>query len=302
MVRRLVFWLLVLLVLAALGLFGLDRLPTGVRDFELDLEGVRALAAAPDSLLPTEVRHLVVARAEMPEPLVAARGNPLERYRFAFGTFQIVTPAGTILVDIPQDSVEHGKQPGGQPFDGAAYRRLGEAIEAAWRIVVTHEHLDHMDLDDFASVEGLERKTLLTRAQLESEVPFGVSWSEEFRDRFSPLEYTGMHRLAPGVVLIESPGHTPGSQLVYVRLRYGAEFLIAGDVGWHSDNVLAGRGRPLAVSLFALREDWRAVIGQQRALHRLVEDNPGLRLLLPHDADRLERYVESGLLGEGLQP
>lgn len=300
--RRLVVGVLALLVLGVLALFGLDRLPFGVRDFELDLEEVRALAAAPDSLLPTELRHLVVARAEPPETVVAARGNPFERYRFAFATFQIVTPAGTILVDIPQDSAEHEEMQAGHPFDGAAYARLGEAVEAAWRIVVTHEHLDHMGLDDFASVEGLEGKTLLTRAQLESEVPFGVSWPDELRDRFSPLVYSGMHRLAPGVVLIESAGHTPGSQLVYVRLRHGPEFLVVGDVAWHSDNVLSGRGRPLAVSLFVLREDWGAVIGQLRELRRLRERHPGVRLLAVHDADRLERYVDTGLLREGLRP
>jgi glyoxylase-like metal-dependent hydrolase (beta-lactamase superfamily II) len=43
-----------------------------------------------------------------------------------------------------------------------------------------------------------------------------VQWPEGSRESFKPLDYTGYSAVAPGVVLIKAPGHTPGSQIIYV--------------------------------------------------------------------------------------
>jgi glyoxylase-like metal-dependent hydrolase (beta-lactamase superfamily II) len=39
---------------------------------------------------------------------------------------------------------------------------------------------------------------------------------------------TGVIQFAPGVVLIKAAGHTPGSQMVHVRLASGKEVMLVG--------------------------------------------------------------------------
>jgi len=45
------------------------------------------------------------------------------------------------------------------------------------------------------------------------------------------------------MALIKAPGHTPGSQMVYVALQSGKEVLLSGDVAWHMDGVRMNTGK-----------------------------------------------------------
>jgi glyoxylase-like metal-dependent hydrolase (beta-lactamase superfamily II) len=47
------------------------------------------------------------------------------------------------------------------------------------------------------------------------------------------VDYDPVLPIAPGVVLVKTPGHTPGSHVVYVRLKCGQEILLAGDGAWN---------------------------------------------------------------------
>lgn len=118
---------------------------------------------------------------------------------------------------------------------------------------------------------------------------------------YTPLIYEKHHVLAPGVVLIKSPGHTPGSQMVFVQLKNGAEYLFLGDVAWKMANVDLVRERPRAVTQFFLQEDRTAVALQLAAIKALKDANPSVHVVPGHDRSVLDAALTEGWLVKGFQ-
>src|SRR6185436_13319202 len=102
-----------------------------------------------------------------------------------------------------------------------------------------------------------------------------------------PLRYDDLLAIAPGVVLIKAPGHTPGSQMVFVQLADGRELLFLGDVSWRLQNIADVRERPLFMTL-VIGEDRDAVIGEFQALHQLMEAEPSIKLVPGHDGPAIQ--------------
>jgi glyoxylase-like metal-dependent hydrolase (beta-lactamase superfamily II) len=107
--------------------------------------------------------------------------------------------------------------------------------------------------------------------------------------------------MAPGVVLIKSPGHSPGSQMVYVKKVDGTEVLFVGDVAWQFRNIELVRERPRLVTRFFLKEDRRAVFGELQELARLHEAEPKLSIVPGHDGATIETLVANGVLEKGFE-
>ena len=112
-------------------------------------------------------------------------------------------------------------------------------------------------------------------------------------DRLAPV--------APGVVAIATPGHTPGHLLFYVRTADGREILYVGDLAWSFRNLEVARSRPRAIAEYFLHEDAPAVADQLRALITFAELNPEVTILVSHDAEHLERQIDLGVVEEGLR-
>jgi glyoxylase-like metal-dependent hydrolase (beta-lactamase superfamily II) len=108
------------------------------------------------------------------------------------------------------------------------------------------------------------------------------------------IDYSGMVAVAPGVVLIKAPGHTAGSQMVFVTRADGTEFLFLGDVAWQMDNVLQRRERARLVTTL-MKEDRGNVLQQLEAIHAMHEKNPEVNLVPGHDPG-----IVSGLIAKGV--
>ena len=85
-----------------------------------------------------------------------------------------------------------------------------------------------------------------------------------------------LYPVAPGVVLIKAPGHSPDQQMVYARLQSGREILHSVDSAWIYDNIL--QLKPKAAPW--VKEDVPAIMAQLRwlkrlARHRAEPDHPG---------------------------
>jgi glyoxylase-like metal-dependent hydrolase (beta-lactamase superfamily II) len=100
-------------------------------------------------------------------------------------------------------------------------------------------------------------------------------------------------RLRPGVVLIKAPGHTPGSQVIYVKLASGREVILAGDVAWHHLGIETETQKPDSI-----REDRIAIAGELKWLH--AAEKAGASVVVSHDGDQLTMLTKSGVLHEGL--
>jgi glyoxylase-like metal-dependent hydrolase (beta-lactamase superfamily II) len=105
-----------------------------------------------------------------------------------------------------------------------------------------------------------------------------------------------MLAIAPGVVLIRAPGHTPGSQMVYVKREDGRELLFIGDIGWSLRNVETGKGRPRLLSQFMLNEDRDAVFAELAILKALHEAEPNLLIVPGHDVATVDALIAQGAM------
>ncbi len=243
--------------------------------FELDLEVVRGLANAGPGRLPQRVNVAFVAESHKLAAGVFG-GLRFDTAIFVWTSFQIAYADRFLVVDAPPD-------------DPA----VQDALRHADRILVTHEHPDHIGgIAHSSHLVEFSDRLLLTKEQ-------SVGFPAETLALLAPLVYDRYYRVAPGVVLVRAAGHTPGSQLIYVQLRGGLELVLAGDVAWHRSQFELPRGRP-RISSWLMDEDAEAVGHQLRRLHELSGE-PTIRVVVSHDRDQLESYVAEGVLGMGFE-
>jgi glyoxylase-like metal-dependent hydrolase (beta-lactamase superfamily II) len=102
-------------------------------------------------------------------------------------------------------------------------------------------------------------------------------------------------------VLIKAPGHTPGSQLVYVKLADGREVLFLGDVAWRIESVEHVAPRSRYVSDFYLKEDREAVILELAEFKRLHDTEAGLIMIAGHDGEQMADLIKAGVVTMGFK-
>jgi glyoxylase-like metal-dependent hydrolase (beta-lactamase superfamily II) len=108
------------------------------------------------------------------------------------------------------------------------------------------------------------------------------------------VDYPELYPVAPGVVLIKAPGHSPDQQMVYARLQSGREILHSVDSAWIYDNIL--QQKPKAAPW--VKEDVPAIMAQLAWLKMLHDTEPNLTILVTHDDARFDALAKSGTIGE----
>jgi len=286
--------LLVMLAGAYWWLFVEGHIPGGV-EYALDIGEVRRLAAAARGEKPVEIEVEAVGLFKPPAMFVVA-GDGRQPSDVPVFSYRIVYPQTSIIIDT---ALNEGLAGGNlNSFDAAAFARVQAAMAQSSLIVLTHEHADHIGgLTSHPNLAAVLALTKLTREQIEnSAAMLPAKFPEHALDGYVPLEYRKYMSLAPGVVLIKSPGHTPGSQMVYVQTVNGTEFLFIGDVAWHFRNIELQRERARFATQFVIQEDRAAVFGQLSALHKLHEAEPRINIVPGHDGVVVKRLIDAGLM------
>jgi len=219
--------------------------------------------------------------------------------------FEVLYPDGSVMLDSGMDEEVHRYYGFGR--DEPYWQDVNDDVQAALRraqlIVITHEHGDHIAgviRSDYR--DELAPKTILTKNQVRTltfaaQIPQIRMTPEQARD-YIVVDYDLIMPVAPGIVLIKSPGHTPGHQMVYIRLSGGEEFLFIGDIGWSLDNITELKTRPAATAA-RIKEDPQALMHQMTWIKQVMSDDE-IIVVPSHDDRLLKKYVEDGLLGESL--
>jgi len=241
---------------------------------------------------------------DVPQSLFLDGGSD-EPFHATNSVFQIRFADGWIMVDagIDQSTI---RARGGIwtetkiPQDG--YELAQKALVDARSIVVTHEHDDHVaGVIRTPSRDIIAPKTLLTREQVRTltEAPNNpvVRLDATWRDKYCVIDYDLLYPLAPGVVLIKAPGHTPGSQMIYVHLASGKEILLIGDITYVMAGIELQRLKSESMSK-GLGEDRTAV---QTEMGWLRKVKGKLNLVNSHDDDSIKAQIRQGVLEEGLE-
>jgi glyoxylase-like metal-dependent hydrolase (beta-lactamase superfamily II) len=272
--------------------------------YSIDMTAVHRLADAGVGDLPMSIRVETIGNLLAPETFVIAGGG-WRNLDMPVSAYEIVYQDHAVILDTAFNA-DVAKQMGANVFDDAAYARLCAALTAAQLIVVTHEHPDHVGgLLAQPNLKDLLGKARLTQAQVaelkkairEAQMS-KISVSASVFDGYQGIDDEPYHTIAPGVVLIKAPGHTPGSQMVYVKRADGREILFLGDVAWQMRNIEEVRERARLVT-WLTREDREAVMGEFVELHRLQAAEPSLNMMPGHDSAVLTRFLKAGLLTKG---
>jgi glyoxylase-like metal-dependent hydrolase (beta-lactamase superfamily II) len=297
-------------VLAMLGLGSLPvrsepLLPQEFQPYGADLLArVRVAAAVIPGALPSRINYIKLAESHRPLADIIEGGSK-DDYVSARTAFQVVYPTGTVMIDSGMDRAVHrffgfGRE---EPYWPERNAAVQEALKQARLIVVTHEHGDHVaGVIRSDARKEIAAKTLLTREQVRTlllypQMPEIRLTPEAARD-YMVVDYESYLPVAPGMVLIEAPGHTPGHQMVYLRLDTGREYLFIGDVGWTLANVTQMKLRP-AATMRRISEDATA-LGHQLRWIRQVMDQEKLIVIPSHDDVLLQDLAAKQLLGDQL--
>lgn len=283
------FVLAVALLLFVAKHFLLDTAVAATSEYTIDLAALHR-AATNSGPLPDHIEVEQIGTFSFPRTLVVA-GDGFSMQPMVLLAHRVVWPDRTVVIDTAMTPADVAGLPGAAS-DASAYARLERALERASTIVFTHEHVDHVGgLGRAPNLTALVKHVQLTREQLESPKLERDRFAKGTFERFQPLDYQGLYAVAPGVVLQKAPGHSPGSQLIYVELRSGQRFLFVGDIAWNRDNIRLQRGRPGLATLL-MQEDRAAVAAQVQALAHLPAD---VHVVLAHDPSTLAEDLRAGL-------
>ena len=268
-----------------------------------DLAAIRQTASSMQGALPLRVNVIKFAESRRTKNF-AVLGAPKEPSIQARTAFQVVYPDGYVMIDSGMDIQVHKFFGRGveEPYFPDQEKKVEAALMGAKSIVMTHEHGDHvagvLRNANFAAIAG---KTTLTKTQVatlenDPQMP-EIKISADQAAKFKVIDYDKYFSYAPGMALVKAPGHTPGSQMIFVKLQSGREYLFAGDVAWHMDGVrqVLGKDAPW------ITEPADYMAAELAWLNGVMKSEKNVVIVISHDEDQRLDYIKQGLLGDGLQ-
>jgi len=262
----------------------------------LDIGQLRDLANAMPGQKPAGVEIEIVAWNSLPGDLLAA-GSGLRRRLIGTSAFRLAVPGkGPVIIEtgLAPEVKDHWSTEdhwGMLQRDPAAQFRIDASMRAASLILATHEHPDH--LGGLAVLAGRPGGSdALAHAALNpGQLPAAprsalLPWPAGLKLK-AVLNGRTLQAVAPGVVVIPAPSHTPGSQMIFVQLANREEYLFTGDIASLAVNWRELRPRARLLSDYHNPEDRGAVLGWLRAIADLKRAAPGLHVIPSHDPDWL---------------
>ena len=268
-----------------------------------DLNAIRQAARSTPGALPLRVNVVKFAESRRTKNF-AVKGAPAEPSIQARTAYQVVYPDGTVMIDAGMDQQVHRFFGRGveEPYFPAEAQMVERALASAKAIVMTHEHGDHIaGVIRSRAFATLAPKTTVTRAQRQTltttpQMP-EIKLTAEQGQRLNVIDYETVRPFAPGMALIKSSGHTPGSQMIYVVLQSGKEYVFAGDVAWHMDGVRQVRGKDAPW----VTEDEPNMTAELTWLNGLTRTEPNVTVVISHDEEQRLQYIRDRVLGDGFE-
>ena len=280
-----------------------ERPQTQAPPWTASLAEIRRVAAMIPGRRPLRINLLKFAESRRTKNF-SVQGAPAEPSVQARTVFQVVYADGYVMVDSGMDEQVHKFFGRGvaEPYDAEAARQVERAVRGARSIVVTHEHGDHVaGVIRTPFADEIAPKTLLTRTQVQTllanpQMP-EIKLTPAMAARYNVVDYEKYLPYAPGMALIKAPGHTSGSQMIYLVLESGREYLLAGDAAWHMDGIRLRKGKDAPW----VTEDKDAVMAQLQWLNELDRTEKNLFVIASHDDEQHKQLLENKIVGGRLE-
>lgn len=298
--KRIAFGLVaILLVVLVFLIYAMRPLPVPAKsNFAVTLSNLRTLADKIKGPKPLEIRTASSFQIKMPH-MVVGTGKTWGMNLMEGWTYQIVFPKKRIMVDVAMGKKALGEKMPGGIFHAKAHANLQKSMLQSDAILLTHEHFDHAGgIPSSPYLKQIAAKVYVTPEQLDNPLARDAGLTAELSKSFKKIKYKKLHAFMPGVVLIKAPGHTPGSQMFYIKLQNGSEYLLVGDVAWNEKNITLPRGHARLVH-WMINEDGKALGHQLRFLYNLHRNHPKVHLIVSHDYEGGLRWIKKGALKKG---
>jgi glyoxylase-like metal-dependent hydrolase (beta-lactamase superfamily II) len=272
-------------------------------DCSPDHAAKRAMSTVLPGAPPLAVNGVRVAASIRPRKFVIEGGDDTA-VTMPRTAFQIVYSDCSVMIDSGLDKATHDSfspdKP--EPYFAEQFAKLERALTKARLIVLTHHHADHVAgvlcAPNFSELAG---KTIITMdvADCLMNTPHRphLKLGPQALEKFITLDYPQYYPVAPGVVLIRSPGHSLDSQMVFIRLQSGREILHSVDSAWIMENITEMKGKAAPW----VKEDVPAVMAQLRWLKTIADTEKNITILVTHDDDLFERLTRDGTIGGELE-
>jgi len=280
------------------------RANTKDRPWHADLGKIREAASMMPGERPQRINVAKFAESHRPKSLVVEDEPEDKMNVFARMAYQVVYPDGHIMLESGMDLEIHktfgkGRE---EPYFAAEYNKIQQALRESMFNVVTHEHGDHIaGVVLTPHFDEIAPKTLLTTVQawslLEQPHRPQMQLAEEAVAKYRIFDYEDYFPLASGMVLLKSEGHSPGSQMVYIILQSGNEYLFIGDCAWHMDGVIKIKQKTAPW----VKENRESIADQLKWLNQIYKTEKNVSVIVGHDNDQFEAYRAEGLLGSELE-
>ena len=278
--------LILLALMLAFGLpyywFLLDNTGGSLPAKPVTIAQLRQLAASIPGEAPYSVEVERAAFRRVPGNLMVA-GSGMKRKLIGYIGFRLPVRGGKPVLIEGGITPQVAAAAKAEQFNFSAQARIEQAMDQAGLILVTHEHPDHLGAIAAHGGAAMRDAAWLNPAQLAAKLPWNGPKPP------SRLSGTAVQAVAPGIVVIPAPGsHTPGSQLIYVRLSDGREFLFVGDNSSFAQNWRDQRGRSRLVETWYAPENRAEVFAWLRTIRALKAQAPAMVIVPGHDWEWLE--------------
>lgn len=247
----------------------------------IDIAQLRKAGDAIPGARPTGLQFALIATQKVPGAALAA-GTGLRQVTSGVLAWRLETARGGIVIDSGLSPVD-AKRMGFTRYDRRAEMLVNQWMDSAELILFTHEHVDHVGgFLDHPAFRKIAAKTRLSANMIQGMTSL---WRENAQFLPPPRKLASIEPVAPGVVLIQTPGHTPASQMIYVRLQNGREYIFAGDTASLASNVMLLRPRSRLLTDFMVKEDRAATLGWLKGLDALRAKDESIVIVPSHDPD-----------------
>lgn len=286
--RRFNLTLLILIALVGLPFYWLllDNRPGNAAPKPIRIAQLRQLAESIPGAKPATLQGEVAAYRSLPRNLFAA-GSGMTFEPITVLSYRLIAGDGkSVVIDSGINAYDAAKM-GMKHTNPQGQARIERALREAALVLFTHEHIDHLG----AAIQlprGIPATARFNSGQLPpSPVAGTLPWPHVALPAASLLGSAPI-AVAPGVVVIPAAAsHTPGSQLIYVRMADGREVLFAGDIATLRQSWEQLRARSNLVTTFLASEDRGEVYAWLKTIRRLKQEAPGLAIVPGHDIGTL---------------
>jgi glyoxylase-like metal-dependent hydrolase (beta-lactamase superfamily II) len=296
--------LLIVLIGAPFYWLLLDNRPGDAAAKPITVEQLRNLAASLPGPAPSGVEVEQVAYRVLPRNLFAA-GSGMKPESISVLAWRLTVPGGDAIMIDGGIAETDARAIGMDQFFAERQAKVEKALRGASLIIATHEHPDHQ-----GAIVRLGEEVVTGRARFNAGQLPPARFATDLAWGSQPIPPALIaagppQAVAPGVVVIPAPSHTPGSQMIFVRLQDGRELLFAGDIATMASSWQETRARSRLVGDFLAPEDRSEVFAWLRTIQKLKQAAPALMIVPGHDWHRIHTdpaLAETVRIGFSQQP